>query len=110
MGKLSFEEKIKRNLDNAIANIAEHRADYVHNPDADFTRNRKMSMGDTMRLIISMDGGSLAKELHVHHSLGGSQITPSGFVQQRSKIKSSAFFDLLRQFGQTEIVRHKHKG
>lgn len=110
MGKLSFEEETRRNLDDAIANIASHRADYVHNPNSDFTRDRKLSMEDTMRLILSMDGGSLAKELYTHHSLGGSQITPSGFVQQRSKIKSAAFFALLRHFNKTEAVRQKYKG
>lgn len=109
MGKLSFEEKTRRNLDNAIANIASRRADYVHNPNSDFTRDRKLSMADTMRLVLSMDGGSLAKELYTHHSLGGSQITPSGFVQQRSKIKSAAFYALLQQFNQSEIVRKHYK-
>lgn len=110
MGKLSFEEETKRNLDNTIANIAMHRADYVHNPDSDFTRNRKLNMRDAMSLLLSMEGGSLAKELHKHFEQRNISITPSALVQQRSKIKSSAFYDLLRQFNQTEIVRQKYKG
>lgn len=110
MDNLSFADVTKRNLKNAITYITDRRAEYVHNPDADFTRERKLNMHDTMSLLLSMDGGSLAKELHKHFEQRNASITPSALVQQRSKIKSEAFHDLLRQFNQTEVVRSKYKG
>lgn len=48
MGKLSVADNAKRCLDDAITYIAENRTEYVHNPDSDFTRERKLNMGDTM--------------------------------------------------------------
>ena len=110
MDNLSFADMTKRNLENAITFITDRRAEYVHNPDADFTRERKLNMRDTISLLLSMDGGSLAKELHKHFEHRNASITPSALVQQRSKIKSAAFYDLLRQFNQTEVVRQKYKG
>lgn len=110
MCKLSVAEKAKRCLDDAIAYIAENRTEYVHNPASDFTRERKLSMGDTMRLILSIDGGSLAKELHEHFAISNVKITPSGFVQQRSKIKSEAFYALLRHYNKSEIAGNRYKG
>ena len=110
MDKLSVADKAKRCLEDAIAYIAEHRTEYVHNPASDFTRERKLNMHDTMSLILSMDGGSLAKELYEHFTISNIQITPSGFVQQRSKLKSEAFYDLMRRFNHSEIVRNKYKG
>ena len=110
MGKLSVADHAKQCLEDAIAYIAEHRTEYVHNPASDFTRERKLNMEDTMSLILSMDGGSLAKELYEHFTISNIQITPSGFVQQRSKLKSEAFYDLMRRFNHSEIVRNKYKG
>ena len=110
MGNRSVADYAKQCLEDAIAYIAEHRTEYVHNPVSDFTRERKLNMGDTIGLILSMDGGSLAKELYEHFSISNVQITPSGFVQQRSKLKSEAFYNLMRRFNQSEIVRNKYKG
>lgn len=109
MGKLSVADEAKRDLENAIIYITDRRAEYVHNPDADFTRERKLNMHDTMSLLLSMDGGSLAKELHKHFEPRNISITPSALVQQRSKIKSSAFYDLLCQYNKTEVIRQKYK-
>ncbi len=110
MGNRSAADNAKKCLEDAITYIAEHRTEYVHNPASDFTRERKLNMRDTMGLILSMDGGSLAKELYEHFTTSNVQITPSGFVQQRSKIKSEAFYDLMRFFNQSEIVRNRYKG
>lgn len=110
MGKLSVADDAKRDLENAITYITDRRAEYVHNPDADFTRERKLNMRDTMSLLLSMDGGSLAKELYKHFEPRNISITPSAFVQQRSKIKSKAFYDLLCQYNKTEAIRQKYKG
>lgn len=110
MGNLSVADNAKQCLENAIAHIAEHRTEYVHNSASDFTRERKLNMGDTMRLTLSMDGGSLAKELLEYFTISNVKITPSGFVQQRNKIKSDAFYALLRHFNHSEIVRNLYKG
>ena len=47
-----------------------------------------------IRLLLGMTGGSLAKELHA----AGINASPAAFVQQRHKISSAAFRDILRNF------------
>ena len=56
--------KIHKALENAIDLVVTNKEMYVKNPGKDFTRNRKFTMKDVINQIISMDGGSLKKELY----------------------------------------------
>lgn len=89
--------KIKAALDAAIFEAmtgGEFVGDY-----RDFTRNRKIPVETTIKLLLSMHGGSLKKELYDY----GINATPSAFVQQRTKISPDLFLEILHNFN------HKHQ-
>ena len=92
--------KIHKALENAIDLVVTNKEMYVKNPGKDFTRNRKFTMKDVINQIISMDGGSLKKELYDFSKVKGTALTPSAFIQQRSKISSMAFKDILYKFNE----------
>lgn len=89
----SIPSAIKQNLDCAIADTISMRGDFADSINS-FTRQRKLSCETVMRLLLGMEGGSLARELHK----AGLEITPSAFVQQRHKIAPSAFGDVFSRF------------
>lgn len=91
-------QKIHKNLKQAIDMVVNNKENYVRNPETDFIRNRKLPMKRVIENILSMEGGSLKKELFDFFKLNGVEITSSAFVQQRSKIHSDAFRDILIYF------------
>ena len=103
-------ETVKKALDSAIDTIIRDKANYVNNPEKDFTRNRKASMKDIMKLILSMEGGSLNKEMYNYAQTTGISLTPAAFVQQRSKISSSAFYALFHLFNATCCDKKTYRG
>lgn len=107
---LSSVKTVHKNLENAIERIVSNKEKYVKNPRTDFTRNRKLNMKTVIRQILSMEGGSLNKELHFFASSNGIESTPSAFVQQRSKISSEAFKDIFNLFNTCCTDLKKYKG
>ena len=95
---MSFVKKIDSSLHRAINDIVANKEKYVKNPIVDFTRKRKITMKETITQILSMNGGSLKKELYDLSKIKKTTLTPSAFVQQRSKILSDAFKDIFYHF------------
>ncbi len=91
---------IKNALNMAVATVVRQKHLYVRNPNADFTRNRKLTMADVIKLILSMEGGSLNKELHAYSQSAGKSLTAAAFIQQRSKISAAAFHAVFRLFNE----------
>ena len=89
----NYADNIKVKLNQAIADTLACRGSYS-NDIRHFTRTRQMPMETVARLMLGMSGGSLALELHK----AGIDITPSGFIQQRDKISSTCFHDILLRF------------
>ncbi len=91
-------KKIDKNLELAIDKVVANKEKYVMNPKADFTRSRKLPMKDVLNHILSMGGGTLREELFNISKRNNVALTSSAFVQQRAKISSNAFKDILRNF------------
>lgn len=91
-------ELIKEALNLAVDAVVEHKEKYVRNPNGDFTRNRKISMKEVINLILTMEGGSLNREIYKYGQLTGKTLSSAGFVQQRNKIMSSAFQAIFQHF------------
>ncbi|MBR6921029.1 MAG: IS4 family transposase [Clostridia bacterium] len=87
-----FAVKLDQGYENVIQNIVANRTDYVKNPN-DFTRNRCFTMDYTIKSILGFEGKSLNKELLDL----GNPATASAFIQQRDKLKTSVFEDILHQ-------------
>ena len=100
----------KTQLMKAIDNIVDNREKYVVNPETDFTRNRKLTLRNTLGLILSMTDGSLQNELFDYSKHYKMNITSSAFVQRRSKIKVDAFRDILQTFTKTLFTPKTFKG
>ena len=75
---------IRDKLNTVISDMAEHTELYAKNPEKDFTRNRKLNFETLVKFILSMQGGSLNREMYKYFQ--GDDITSvSAFVQQRDK-------------------------
>lgn len=72
--------------------VADYRKDYPNNTG--FTRKCVLNMETMVNLLLSMQGGSLKKELYD----AGIDVTASAFVQQRNKIPWTVFEDTFEHF------------
>lgn len=84
--------------------VSIYKKDYV--TQKDFKRKRALPMDTVIRLLLSMQGGSLKKELYD----AGVTASASAFVQQRSKIPWTVFEDILEQFNFYCKDQKKYKG
>lgn len=84
--------------------VSIYKKDYA--TQKDFKRKRALPMDTVIRLLLSMQGGSLKKELYD----AGVTASASAFVQQRSKIPWTVFEDILEQFNFYCIDQKKYKG
>lgn len=97
--------KVKQILLRSILEIA-HKREFFKNPNSDFTRSRKLPFETVVKLILSMGGRSLDKELIDFFHLSSDTAASSAFVQQRAKISHAAFETLFHMFSQqTDTIR-----
>lgn len=89
-----YADEIRNKLDRAVRTIVREKVQYCKHPHADFTRNRKLTLQDTVKLLLTMSGGSLNKELYQ----AGVPVSPSAFCQSRAKISPKIFRDILAKF------------
>ena len=89
---------IKQKLDTVISDTVGMASLFVKHPGVDFTRNRILDLTTLLRLILSMGGNSINKE--ILDFFQGSAVAPtaSAFVQQRDKILPDLFLYVLRAF------------
>lgn len=89
---------VKDLLLSKIKDIAKNPYDYCNNPNSDFTRNRKLPLEKLLINIIGMESGSLSNELIDAYDASMETPTSSAFVQQRNKIKPTAFESIFSSF------------
>lgn len=98
-------EVLKYQIEEAIAKVvADYRQDYPNNTG--FTRKSILNMETMIHLLLSMQGGSLKKELYD----AGIDVTASAFVQQRNKIPFGVFEDVFEYFNVNCNDVKKYKG
>lgn len=95
---MSYTSNLKKSLNKCIDNLANHRQEYCFCPEKDYTRNRKADFSSVMKSIVCFGGKSLNKEILEFFGFSSDTLSPSAFVQQRSKIKPAAFYQLFRDF------------
>lgn len=95
---MAYPEILRRRLENAINYVVENKDSFVKHPGVDFTRNRKLTMRDTIALLITMDGGALDKELLKFSRVSGVLATRQALIQQRQKLKPQAFETVFHRF------------
>ena len=95
---MAFPDKVKSLLWSGIKDMSKNTHLFVKNPDADFTRIRKLDFEGLMRFIISMQSGTTGHELLKYFNYSTDTISNSGFLQQRNKLLPEAFRHLLYLF------------
>ena len=95
---MTFPERVKNQLWADILLMSEDPGRFAKNPDADFTRCRKMVFADLLQFLISMQSGSTKHELLKYFHYDPNTISNSAFHQQRRKLLPETFPFLLRQF------------
>ena len=106
----NYAESIKIKLENVLEEINNQHQLYVKNPLKDFSRKRKLSFKEVLKLILSMEGNSLNKELLKFFSFDLEHPTTSAFVQQRDKIFPEAFKTIFNSFTNSLDKPKKYKG
>ena len=88
---------LKRALFSLIDEMEKSPGLFVVNPGKDFTRSRKLPLSAMLKMMISMGGNSIQKELFDYHGYHEDTATTSAFIQQREKILPFAFEFLLHE-------------
>ena len=91
-------DHVKEKLNSIIKEMGKAPESFVKNPDKDFIRNRKLSFETVMKLLLSMGGNNIYKELLDYFKYDINTATASAFVQQREKILPKASEYLFKAF------------
>jgi len=105
-----FPDFVKEKLLSIIREASKSREKFVKNPMKDFTRKRKLPFESVVRIIISMGGNSIYKELLDEFDFSVDVPTSSAFVQQREKILVDTFAFIFKQFNDLSLNLKKHRG
>lgn len=95
---MSFAEKVKNVLLEKIHEMATNAWLFVQNPESDFTRKRKLDFETMLQCLLTMESGSMQKELLEMFRFSPDTATTSAFHQQRGKILPEALEFLFRYF------------
>lgn len=98
-------DMLKAKLNNLIDEMAACPTLFASTSTA-FTRTKKLDFATMMRAVISMQGGTIKKEL----SKLGISTTASAFVQRRDQILAEAFEFLFREFSKELPLDRKVNG
>ena len=101
---------IRKNLNIAIKTISQSSEQYVRHPGRDFTRRRKLPFESILKLLVSMGGNTLCKELHEWFEYSQDTATTSAFIQQREKVLPSALEDLFHLFVSKSHCTERYRG
>ena len=91
-------KRIKAALNKSIKTVCQSPGKYCRNPEKDFTRKKKLPMDRVVKTVLGFSSKSLNNEIIDAFSGDAKIPSASAFVQQRSKILSSAFEDIFKQF------------
>lgn len=86
--------ELKYRLEESIKKVTSEYLNEYRFDTSNFTRKRKLTMENTINILLSMQGGSLQKELYEY----GINVSASAFVQQRNKIPSNVIEDIFEEF------------
>ena len=93
-----YSKLLRKKLFSIISQMSKTKEDFVENPGVDFTRERKFGFTTIIKFLLTIDGGSIDKELLSFFDFNESLPTSSAFVQQRKKLLPSSFLYLLKKF------------
>lgn len=93
-----YANSVKKTLEDTLSEMQNCMHLFVTNPGKDFSRNRKLDFKETLRMLLSIGGGSLRLEILKYFSYSTDAVTSSAFVQQRGKIRPEALQYIFHKF------------
>lgn len=100
----------KKQLLSLIDEMAAVPGLFSKNPQSDFSRNRKLNFASTIRFLLTMESGSMKKELLEYFHFSADTPSVSAFSQQRSKLLPEALGFLFCEFNARIPFRKTYKG
>ena len=94
----NYPNYLKDKLTSISTNLAENPERFIKNPGKDFTRQRKLTLANMIKILLSMGGNSIYKELLEYFQYDVDIASTSAFIQQRTKILPSAFEFIFNKF------------
>lgn len=107
---MSYATHVKSVLDGLIDDFSLRKSNYCNNPEKDFTRNRKLDFKSMVKLLISMEGGTINSELLSFSGYDADAAMASAFIQQRHKLKEELFADLFYEFNNAFLYANTFMG
>ena len=105
-----YAKKLKQSLMSEIRELADRKREFCRNPVRDFTRERKLTFEEVIKILVSMGGDPLRTELFRHGQYSPETASVSAFVQQRSKILPEAMEHLFRRFTMHNLPTKLYQG
>lgn len=105
-----FAEHVKNELLSLIKKMASVSWLFAKNPFIDFSRKRKLDFETTIQCILSMESGSLQKELLEFFSFDSQTPSASAFNQQRNKLLPETFEFLFHEFNSRFPEERTYRG
>lgn len=98
MKNQKYAEAVHNAYTQCVEELERKKAQFLKNPEKDFSRERKITFSSCVRFCVQAGGGALQNELLKYFSFEPTTPTKSAFCQQRGKISSEAFACLFREF------------
>lgn len=89
---MNYADDIRDKLNRAIAETVRNRSSYADD-FRHFTRNRKLPLEQLIKLLLTMKGGTLTRELYD----SGIDMAVSSFVESRKRLGYLAFCKILEK-------------
>lgn len=105
-----FAEHVKDTLLSLIQEMADAPWLFSKNPGTDFSRSRKLDFASTIQVLLSMESGSLQKELLDYFQFSADTPSASAFSQQRAKLISETFPFLFYEFNSRFPLKKRYRG
>ena len=83
---------------NALNLDPEFFREYFKNPDKDFTRVRKQSFSDIVKIGLLSPGSCMNEGLRKYHGIGQDRPSASAYIQQRDKLTTECYRMLFNHF------------
>lgn len=106
----TFATTVKKELSRLIEELSQISCLFCQNPEADFTRNRKLDFKTLIHFFLTMEGGSISKEILEYFNYDVDTVTASAFTQQRKKLLPEALELLFHEFNLCFPGKKKYKG
>jgi len=106
---MNYPQQVKNFLWSDIHEMSQSPGLFAKNPNADFSRKRKLDFQSLLRFLISRESGSTRHELLKYFDYGADALSCSAFCQQRRKLLWDSLRYLLLQFN-SHFPLKKYKG